>query len=242
MKAGAAAIAAIALVCSCTGTAERSAPSSARETGAAPIGTGSPPPSIPVGIGANTFLLHDDLQTDSGWDIFTAQTGEVKYGEGTLMMSFDVVGSIWSDREVGSRWNVLRVEGTVHLENAAGAAGLMCGSGPLDHIGGVVNRDGNWFVVETVDGNTRQLQTGHLQTPNPVGVYHLAVECAGTATGSLRWRMVVDGVPVPVFERATGPADFDRGVAFASIGSVDFVAEFDDVSVYGGSAFTGFPP
>ena len=193
-------------------------------------------------MGVDTFLLQDDLETQNGWDLVDAPTGQVKYGDGTLEMSFDLVGSIWSDREVQGRWNVLRVEGVIYLKDAAGAAGFMCGSGSLDHVGGVVNTKGDWFVVETVAGNTQQLQSGGLQTVNPQGVYHLAVECAGTATGALRWRMLVDGVPVPTFERATGPVDFDRGVAFASIGSVDFNAGFDDVVIYGGSEFTGFPP
>ena len=112
---------------------------------------------MPPGIGADTFLLKDDLETQSGWDVVDAPTGHVEYGDGTLEMSFDVVGSIWSDRELEARWNVLRVEGVVYLKDAAGAAGLMCGSGALDHVGGVVNTKGDWFVVETVGGDTQQL-------------------------------------------------------------------------------------
>ena len=190
-------------------------------------------------MGADTLLLRDDLETQTDWDLVEAPTGKVEYGVGTLRMSFDLVGSIWSDRELEGRWNVLRVEGVVHLLDADGAAGFMCGSGPLDHIGGVVNTAGDWFVVETVNGDTHQLQSGALQNPSSLDEYHLAVECSGTATGALRWRMLVDGVAVPPFERSTGPLDFDRGVAFASIGSVDFTAEFDDVLIYGGSEFLG---
>lgn len=261
MRAAAIALVAMALVSSCTGTAGPTTSTTVSPTSAGspsptpmlttisppagsatPTGSGSTSPTVPPGIGADTFLLRDDLETQSGWGTGDAPpTGRVEYGDGTLEMSFDIVGSIWSNRELEGRWNVLRIEGVVYLRNAAGAAGFMCGSTRSDHVGGVVNTRGRWFVVETVDGNTQQLQSGALQTPNPLGVYHLAVECAGTATGALRWRMLVDGAPVPTFERSTGPVDFDRGVAFASIGSVDFTAEFDDVVIYGGSDFIGFP-
>jgi hypothetical protein len=225
---------AIAVVSACN-TANTSQPPVSPSARLAPTGLASAAPGTPFDLGADTLLFTDDLQARTGWDIFSAPTGQVEYGNGTLKMNFDIVGSIWSDREIGDRWNVVRVEGTVRLENADGAAGLMCGSGPQDHIGGVVNTDGQWFVVETVANNTHEVAHGELQTSNALGVYHLGVECAGTASGTLRLQMTVDGVPVAPFERSTGPADFDRGVAFASIGSTDFTAEFDDIEVYGGS-------
>jgi hypothetical protein len=229
MRAATGALLVTALISSCTGTA-------------GPTTSATAGPTAPAGIGADTFLLQDDFETQSGWGVGPAPpTGRTDYGDGTLVISFDIVGSVWSNREVEGRWNVLRVEGLIHLRDAAGAAGLMCGSTRQDHVGGVVNTSGDWFFVEGVDGNTNQLERGDLDVPNPAGVYHVAVECAGTATGALRWRMLVDGDPVASFERPSGPVDFDRAVAFASIGSVDFNAEFDDVVVYGGSEFTGFP-
>lgn len=196
-----------------------------------------------TGIGADTFLLRDDFADPaSGWDVGPNIAGVTAYVDGNLVISFDQVGSIWSNREFDARWNVMRMEGQISLKDAAGAAGFMCGESRVDHVGGVVNTSGKWFFVETADGNTRSLESGSLAASNPLGVYDVAVECAGTATGAFRWRLIVDGAQVTTLERPDGAADFGRAVAFASIGSVDFNAQFDDVTVYGGSQFLGFPP
>jgi hypothetical protein len=233
----------ISLVSACVGIG---APTDVAKSARPSIVDASPGASAATsaGIGADTLLLQDDFSDNqSGWDVFTAPTGDVAYGDGNLVISFDKLGSIWSNREVGAHWNVLRVEGVISLgQTVRGAAGFMCGAERLDHVGGVVNTSGKWFFVETVDGNTTAFESGPLPAPDPLGVYDVAVECAGTATGALRWRLVVDGSQVMTLERPTGPTDFDRGVAFASIGSVDFSVAFDDVAVFGGSEFSGFPP
>jgi hypothetical protein len=234
------ALLAVAVGCACTVPA--GAPASPGLTAGRPSPTNPASASgsgeqLPA-IGAETLLLEDDLQTPSGWDIFTTPPGRIEYGDGRLAMSFDVEGSLWSDREVGSGWQVLRMEGVVRLQNAAGAAGFMCGTSAQDHIGGVVTVGNKWFVIETAHSATQQLASGDLENPTTTGQHRIAVECAGTSAGAFRLWMAVDGNAVPPFQRDAGPATFDRGVAFASTSSPGFTTDFDDIVIYGGSQFT----
>lgn len=167
----------------------------------------------------------------------------IAYAEGGLRVEF-LLGdkSLWSWRPLKDVWNVVRVTGRVTLGEGSGAAGWMCGASKDDFAGAVVNNKGEWVFIEIVDGRTDALDRGPLPSPLAAKAARvMTVECAGTATGALRLRVVVDGQEVATFERATGMATFDRVAVYADTTVPGFFAAFDDAEASGGTQFGGFP-
>lgn len=191
-----------------------------------------------------TVLFNDDFDDPgaSSWETFELEKGSVSYDLGGLLISFNESGSIWSDRLLDAHWNALRIDGYVSLGIGSGSAGWMCGSSASDHVGGLVTSENRWVLAETSTNRSTELDGGPLPVGDEDDIFQLTVECAGTATGALRVRLLVDGQEFGRFERVTGPVDFDRVVAFASsFGEFGvFSALFDRVAVTGATDFAGF--
>lgn len=232
-----------------------SVPSATAATDSPPSGSSaspsepSPSPTEP-GFHADTALFTDDFSDSSSqsWGTGTQDTGSIAYAEGGLRIDFaQPVNSLWSWRLLGDTWNVVRVSGRVTLATGSGSAGWMCGATANDLVAAVVNTAGEWVFVE-VEGRpgsrprSTSLQSGRLPDGVAAGTSHLlTLECAGSATGALRLRMLVDEVEVATFERGNGLERFDRVAAYADTTEAGFAATFDDAAVTGGDTFGGFP-
>lgn len=236
-------------------------PASSGPAASAPVGTpsitptssvpaASPSPSSPVGFVADTEIFSDAFSdpASTSWGTGTEETGSIGYVDGALRIDFvEPVTSLWSWRLLGEERNVLRISGRVVLTDASGAAGWMCGASPSDLLAGVINSDGQWVLVEVVSANAEKprstsLDSGALPEALAGSRDHLVTfECAGTATGALRLRMLVDDQEVATLEREDGLASFDRVAAYADTAQSGFAATFDDIEVAGGDVFGGFP-
>jgi hypothetical protein len=218
------------------------APSSTAGPSAPSTATPSGSPAVGGGFGADTPVLQDDFEAGAGdWGIGSLDEGSAEVSGGALRIAITQAGvSLWSPHTFTPTFDVLRVEGSVTIEEGTGAAGLSCGDITSTLVGGVVTHDGQWHLFESLAGATTFLESGTLEPP-PDGSARLTVECAGTNTGALRLRLQVDGVEAGTFERATGPDTFDRAAAYAEADAEPISTMFDDIAVSGGSAFGGFP-
>jgi hypothetical protein len=202
-------------------------------------------PAIRAEPDADTAIFTDDFSdADSGlWGTGDRAQGTIAYADGGLRVEFlQGEKSLWSWRELGEAWDVVRVGGRVTLGEGPGAAGWMCGTGADDLVGAVMNTNGEWVFIEIVAGRTGALDRGPLPSTLPQTSEHeVTLECAGTGTGALRMRMAVDGQQVATLERPTGIASFDRVAVYADTTTPGFVAAFDDAEASGGSQFGGFP-
>lgn len=220
-------------------------PSAVPSASAAPTASAVASVSPAVGFHADTAIFSDDFSDADGvrWGAGDREQGRVAYADGELRVELTLAEkSLWSWRRLGDPWNVVRVTGRVTLGEGPGAAGWMCGSSPDDFVGAVMNNDREWVFIEIAAGRAGALDRGPLPSTLRDSTDHeLTLECAGTATGALRMRMVVDDQEVATFERATGIATIDRVAVYADTTVPGFVASFDDAEASGGTQFGGFP-
>lgn len=167
------------------------------------------------------------------------------YAGGALRIAVtDAQNSLWSWRafEPAQALDLVQVEGTLST-SGAGAAGWMCGLGDDRFVGGLIHHSGQWVVLDIIDSTSSALDRGQLPEGIDLALPHrLTVECAGTDTGLMRVRLLVDGQEAATFESAAGIGSFDRVGAYAFADAAGFSAVFDDAAAFGGDAEAGSAP
>ena len=206
-----------------------------------------PPSSPPQGspaiqdFGAATLLFADAFDAaDSGWGTGATLGGNVQYVDGALQ--FDNVAdgsSVWSDRPLESDQNVVHVEANL-TPSTGGYQGLLCADGEVQRYGGAASGDGHWvFLVVTADGPQLLSTLGDAAWTIPVGVpTRLALDCAGTATGSFRMQLARPELGLGVIYEggSSGPQAFDRVGIYGEATSVGYTLRADDFIAMGSAA------
>lgn len=237
--------------------ASASASPSASPTATAPPPTSSvsptsSPSATPAGdgFGAITPIFQDDFaDTPSGWGVGEEDNGAIDYGEGHLRVDLTTpTAGLWSTRLLDGNWEVVQIEGTVQpLAGAAspraGYAGFLCAAGQRDYFMGLIDTRGGWVFAEAVDTAVTVLERGG---PPPPAVStgtgtRLTMQCAGSETGAVRLRLLVDGEEAGRFERDDGLARFDQVGVYGEAVDPTFSFTVDGVDVWGGAVFVDPP-
>ncbi len=167
------------------------------------------------------------------------------YADGALRITLaNEQNSLWSWRAFQPEQSLalVQAEGTVST-SGTGAAGWMCGLGDDRFVGGLIHSSGQWVILDITDSTSSALDRGPLPEGfDPARPHRLRVECAGTAAGLMRVRLLVDGQEAVAFESAAGLAGFDRVGAYAFADEAGFAAVFDDAAVFGGDVEAGPEP
>lgn len=191
-----------------------------------------------LSLGVDTLLFRDTFD-EPLWGVQERDTGSVGYSPGALTIKVtNPDSSLWSWREWSGTDVVVRVDGAVTLGFGQGIAGYLCGSGPSDFVGGLVNPT-EWLAVQIVENHTTVLARGPLPTGVDPGLgdpVSVAVECAVTGPDNDRILVSVEGSQVAdVLTDQIGPFDWAAVFAYSSASPIE--ATFDDVSVYTGATY-----
>ena len=228
-------------------TTPPTAPSTAT-SGPAPSDTPVPTqpgasPTFGADFGADTFLFSDPFSdTSGGWATPSYNQGtNITYDPGGTL-KIDLLGASAAYSASGAiddqAWDVLRVQGTFLLEagDTEGYFGLMCGTAADDLVAGVISNTERQNVFLRQTGlNTQVLDLRPVTLPVADGSpVEIQLECAGTATGSLRMQLSVGSTVIAAYQDVDGPASFDRVGVFADAISETFVVHLDFVAVFGG--------
>lgn len=201
-------------------------------------------------FGAVTALFQDDFaDTPSGWGIGQRDNGAIDYqAEGLLVDLTAPTAGLWSTRLLGGAWPVVQIAGTVQPVDSLGAdthgyAGFLCAAGQQDYFMGLIDSRGGWVFAESVDTSVSVLARGG---PPPAALAvgssaRLTMQCAGSETGAVRLRLLVEGQEVARFERAEGLLRFDQVGIYGEAIDPSFSFTVDDVGVWGGSEFVEPP-
>ncbi len=220
----------------------------------APAPSGTPLPTQPGAsptsgdFGANTLLFTDDFSdTSGGWATPSYNQGTNITYDPTETLKLNMVSSAGysaSGAIDDQAWDVLRVEGTLLPEagDNLGYFGLLCGDATDDLYGAVISNHGRYVFLRMEGLITRvlfmELATLPVTSGSPV---RIRLECAGTATGSLRLQLSVGSTVIDTYQGADGPESFRHvGVFGEAIGDT-FVVFLDDVEAFGGVA-SDLPP
>ncbi len=218
----------------------------------APSGTPTQPGASPTSgdFGANTLLFSDDFSdTSGGWATPSYNEGtNITYDpDETLKLDLHTSSAAYSASGAidDQTWDVVRVEGTLLPEagDTEGYFGLLCGAAADDLVGAVIsNTDRQNVFLRQTGLNTQVLDLRPVTLPVTSGSpVEIRLECAGTATGSLRMQLSVGTTVVAAYQDVDGLATFDRVGVFADAISETFVVHLDDVEAFGGVA-TDLPP
>jgi LCCL domain-containing protein len=221
-----------------------------------PAPSGTPLPTQPGAspssgdFGANTLLFSDDFSdTSGGWATPSYNEGtNITYDpDETLRLDLHTSSAAYSASGAidDQTWDVVRVEGTLLPEagDTEGYFGLLCGAAADDLVGAVIsNTDRQNVFIRQTGLNTQVLDMRPVTLPVTSGSpVEIRLECAGTATGSLRMQLSVGTTVVAVHQDVVGPATFDRVGVFGDAISESFVVHLDDVEAFGGVA-ADLPP
>lgn len=227
-------------------------PSTTTTPAPVPSATPTQPGASPTtgGFGADTFLFSDDFSdTSGGWALPSYNQGtNVTYDPGETLR-LDLQGSSAAYSASGAiddeAWDVLRVQGTFRPEagDNQGYFGLMCGAATDDLVAAVISTDGRYVFLREQGLSTDVLDIVLAAIPAvpPGSSVLMGLECAGTATGSLRMQLSVDSTVVATYQGADGPAQFVHVGVFAEAISEMFLVHLDDVFAFGGVA-ADLPP
>ncbi len=221
-------------------------PTSEASTTPAPPLTPAPSSGTIEDFGADTLLFADDFSDDtSGFGVGTNSGGTVAYVNGALQFDTLSQGSwMWSRRSVDTFSNVVHVEASF-TPSAFGYQGLLCARSDDELWGAVANANGIWvFIKLTSDGATiltSNQQVGFEITPG--ATTRIALDCAGTNTGSLRMQLSLPDVGlVATYEDTEGPENFDRVGAYGESSAHPYSLRIDDLFAYGGEGNTTMSP
>jgi len=212
------------------------------------VATESAGPTTPQPSGGFDFDPRDLLQHEtfsdpaSGWGVGEVtgsdggRIGEISYTDDALQ--FDVDGDsgwMWTRRATGATNGTMRLAGQF-VASTEGAFGLLCASGTDFLVGGIVTTDGGWSLINIgAEGVEELAGEADAGLDVPVGESQLlAIECAGTATGSMRMQLWLEGTgPVGIYESDEGPANFDRAAVYAEAAADGFSARVEEMLVFG---------
>lgn len=208
----------------------------------APTDTLPPPtdtaqPTDDLGFDERDLLAEDDLSDPaSGWGVGDTAGGSIAYVDGALQ--FDTSGSsawMWSRRTTGNVNGTMRVVGEF-VPDSDGNFGLLCASGDDNLVGAVVSTGGGWsFVRIGADGAEELLGDADAGLDVSLRISSVvAVECAGTASGSLRLQLWLPAYGLlGLYESDEGPQNFDRAAVYAEGESDDFSVRLEQIFVFG---------
>jgi hypothetical protein len=227
----------------------------------APTATAAPTPAPTEGPGFDRRDVDfiDDLGDPSGhctsgpaqdppefwFDCFgvgSTVSGEVAYDEGALRFDMSVPGAwLYSRRLARSTSATMRVIGDFH-PTKDGYFGPACASEDDKLFAGVVGTDGSWaFVKIGNDGPEPLFFDSSAGLDVVAGESNLvALECAGTATGSLRLTLWFGtSGPVATWTQPNGPENFDRAGAYVNAWTEGFSVAMDNVVTFGSGRADG---
>jgi hypothetical protein len=203
----------------------------------------TPQPSGDLGFDQRDVLFYDELtDPSSGWGVGTTGGGSVAYANGELQFNTASAGAwIWSRRLVNSTHATMRIASDF-MPTGDGRFGLMCASGDTQLYGVVVGTDGSWAFVSVGANGAEELlgdSAAGLIT-GPGVLTHMALECAGLATGSLRMSLWLpeDGL-VATYEATDGPDNFDRAAAYVEAAATGFSVAIDTTIAFGSGISDG---
>lgn len=149
---------------------------------------------------------------------------------------------MWSSRMHALAWPVMHVEASF-TPSASGYLGLFCRRGDRDFWGGRIHPDGTWSFAR-LDGegaHTLASQAGWAIAPG--ATTRLALDCAGTETGSLRLQLSLPDVGVAAsYEGSEGEERFDVAAVYTRSDAHPYSVRIDDAVVYGGQGETSMSP
>lgn len=221
--------------------------SGATETQAPPL-TPDPSQAVIEDFGADELLFSDDFSDPtSGWGVGPNAAGTTAYVDGALQM--DTIGEgywMWSSRMHARNWPVLHVEASF-TPSANGYVGLFCRFGDRDFWGGRIHADGTWSFNRLDDEGahtlTSQQQAGWEILPGTTT--RVALDCAGTDTGSLRLQLSLPDIGLAAsYEGSEDEGDdrFDVAAVYTRSAAHPYSVRIDDVFVYGGEGETSMSP
>lgn len=197
-------------------------------------------------FGADTLLFADDFSDDtSGWGTGTNAGGVVAYVDEALQFDTSAQGAwMWSRRLNATAYNVMHVEAEF-TPSAAGYQGLLCARSDNELWGGVANADGLVaFIKLTGDGATI-LTSGTLVGWEiaPTQTTRIALDCAGTATGSFRMQLSLPDIGLAQsYEGTDGPDMLDRAGIYAESSADPWTLRVDNLFAYGGDGNGAMSP
>lgn len=195
-------------------------------------------------FGADALVFADAFDdSSSGWGVGSTPGGDVDYVDGALQFDTSAAGSwMWSRRTFDAFQNVVHLE-AAFIPSAAGYQGLLCANNDDHLFGGVVTDTGRWVFMELTAKGANVLSTseedGWAIAPNVAT--RIALDCAGTVTGSLRMQLSLPDLGLArmyeadVFLDAEPPDSFDRVGLYAEASGDPFSVRVDDFFVYGGT-------
>jgi hypothetical protein len=184
---------------------------------------------------------------DDCWGVGTNEGGSVAYVDDTLSFAPASTGAwLYSRRLADTASATMRVIGDFYPTND-GRFGLLCASGDGAEegdgiFGAIVGTDGSWAFV-TLGANGAE----ELFSDNSAGLGVIAdesnlvaLECTGTATGSLRMTLWVgESGPVATWTQPSGPETFDRAGVYATASGDGFGLAMNNVIVFGSGLSDG---
>jgi hypothetical protein len=193
-------------------------------------------------FGADTLLFADDFSDDtSGWGTGTNAGGEVAYVDGALQFDTAAQGAwMWSRRLNATAYNVIHAEAEF-TPSAAGYQGLLCSRSDDELWGGVVNADGLVAFIKLGSDGATILTSGTLTGWEiaPTETTRIAIDCAGTATGSFRMQLSLPDIGlVSNYEGTEGPDLMDRVGIYGESSADPYSLRVDNLFAYGGEGNT----
>ena len=179
---------------------------------------------------------------DDCWGVGTNSGGTVGYVDGALGFETSVTGAwMYSRRLADAASATMRVVGDFYPTNE-GRFGPVCASGEDRLFGAIIGSDGSWAFVR-IDNNGAEELFGDDSAGLDVasGASNLvALECAGTATGSMRLTLWFGrSGPVGTWTQDNGPENFDRAGVYVDAASDNFSLEMDQVILFGSGIADG---
>jgi hypothetical protein len=190
-------------------------------------------------LGADTVAFEDDFSDDSFWITRTRESGTIGYADEAL--TIDIVkgeNSLWTWRTLDTEVPVLRVEGTVTINDADGGAGWTCGTPGRQHVIGIVTPT-EWVMGTIVANQVEVVDRGPLPGDARLeggGTAEVGLECALVSADTVRALMRVgEALVADIALSVEGP--FSRAGAYADAGIPPMRARFDDVTVWVGDEY-----
>lgn len=198
--------------------------------------------SFPATLGASTPEFQDDVSEPGSWGLPDAHGSTTDAG-GTVEMTFESDGWMWGWRDLAAAHHpVVRVEGTVGIDEDELSGGWMCGATDTLFAFGVVDRAGDWRIGHIIDGEvTVDLEGNGPDDFSGTGV--VSVECGQENVDVTRLLLRIDGVSVGSAD--VGPlGPFDRVAMVGESESGEGSIRFDDIAAWTGTSYapTDEPP
>jgi len=188
-------------------------------------------------FGADELLFTDYFSDPtSGWGVGPNAAGETAYVDGALQMDTADEGYwMWSSRTHPLAWTLMHVEASF-TPSAKGYVGLFCTRG-RDLWGGRILWDGTWNFARLDDEGSHVLASGQETGWEivPGATTRVALDCAGTETGSLRLQLSLpDARLATSYEGSEGEERFDTVAVYTRSAANPYSVRVDDVVAYGG--------